>query len=50
MKTKKEDTIVVNKQSYEALLQAVQVTKEYLQGKSEKFDSPEELIANLKGL
>ncbi len=50
MKTQKNSTIVVDKEEYEALVQAVQVTQEYLQGKSQGFSSPEELIENLKKL
>lgn len=43
-------TMTVNKNEYEALIHCVQVTKEYLQGKSQSFESANELIKNLKKL
>lgn len=52
MTTKKQlnDTITIKKEEYHALLQIARVTSEYMKGKKEKFESANDLIANLKNL
>jgi len=45
---KADNTVTIFQEEYDALVQSVQVTSEYLQGKSEKFHSAEDLIKNLK--
>ena len=45
---KADNTVTIFQEEYNALVQSVQVTSEYLQGKSEKFHSAEDLIKNLK--
>lgn len=47
---KTSDTVVVNKDEYEALLHMAEVTSEYLSGKVKKSNSAEELIESLKQL
>lgn len=50
IKRKDTNTVTVDKGKYEALVHSVQVTKEFIQGKSESFKTPDELIKNLKNL
>lgn len=41
-------SITLEKDVYDAMVQCLKVTSEYLQGKSKSFSSPEELIKHLE--
>lgn len=49
-KPQEKKTVTIQKGEYEALIQCVQVTKEYLRGKKQVFSSAKDLIKNLKSL
>jgi len=47
---KHKGNVVISQKKYEALLQSVKVTSEYLQEKYTSFNSAKDLIKNLKNL
>ena len=49
-KQRSNKRVSINKKEYEALIQCVKVTDEYLKGKGTSFDSSEKIINNLKKL